>query len=156
MRPFLLILVFSLFWSITPAPREAVAGVLVTSPSGVHVDSSRMMHEPDDYLWLVQYPDPRHLSAHFQELIRMLAASRVSSVAAAESAAINYRFRTGAGILAEEWVRATGLIILGRDVAGFANHDDMVWVVRISYQSYKVTQELWIDATSGRIRTMLP
>ena len=122
------------------------------APARPPVPTLRSAH---DLLWLLEVADRRTLAVEFQRLLETLAQSKVPTAEEAKTVALWTKVRAG-GLLAEEGARVVGLLRLGVDVVDFAASGGLVWVVRIEHMRRGITQEVWVSATSGAVRTMLP
>jgi len=90
-------------------------------------------------------------SATERALFKKLAGCKVPTPEAARGIAFR---NVGLQRDAQESIRVAGLIRLGRNVPGFGEKGDFVWIVRF-YLSGGISEEIWVSATSGAVISVL-
>lgn len=130
-------------------------------PAGVGRPDLGLGWDRFDYLWLFD-EDRVEKSSSGKQLKERLSGSRVPGVTEASRIAAEYRHRRG-GVTAQESSGVVALLRLGRDARGLGKTGDFVWVVRFIHLGGTarqvvggVTQELWIGASTGEVRAVLP
>jgi hypothetical protein len=90
-----------------------------------------------------------------KEMAQKLAKSVVRTPEEAEKLALS-AFIKKPGLDAREGWRATGLYLIGRDVAGFAAAGELVWEVRVARAGAGVSGLMWVSAKSKAVRLLFP
>jgi hypothetical protein len=108
----------------------------------------------DDLLSLLSVRDRKSLNITLQRELEKLERSRIPTVDKAKEIAIGHKLKSG-GVLAEERAKVIGLIRLGVDVPDFARASDLIWIVRFAHLSRGITQEMWINSTTAKVRATL-
>jgi hypothetical protein len=109
-----------------------------------------------DFLSLLDAPDRSKLTDEQRDVLKRLDRSKVPTVAEAEKAATQYKFKAD-GLLAEEGSKVTGLVPLGVDVPGFAKQGELIWIVQFRiFRHGALTQEVWVSSSTGATRAMFP
>jgi hypothetical protein len=110
----------------------------------------------DDFRWLLDRAKDRDgLDPFYKAILEKLEKSKIPTVDRAKGVAVEYK-RKSEGLDAREGWKVVGLLRIGINVADFADSGDLIWVVRFSLQGAGLSQEMWINSTTGAIRTMLP
>ncbi len=94
-------------------------------------------------------------------MFKKLAGCKVPTPEAARKIAFGYKLKSLGGQRADESDHVVGLVPLARNVPGFGEKGDFVWIVRYGYRDPAnlalegVSEEIWVSATSGVPLAML-
>jgi hypothetical protein len=115
-----------------------------------------------DYLAGLQNADGKFADEPFTALARdtvaRLAKTQVPTIDKAKQVALEYNRGQGAGEAREQF-DVTGLVRSGRNVEGFAQKGDFIWIVRFVIPADRgatggITQQYWISSTTGAVRSV--
>jgi hypothetical protein len=117
-----------------------------TAAAGPSVNIGHFANLLERLTWV--WPEALDLQARLQ-------GTRISTTEAAERVAWSaFNARKG-GVQSDEVVQISGLYQVGREMAGFAGPDDLVWEARL-WRGAGTSEVIWISTKTGAVLTWTP
>jgi hypothetical protein len=125
-----------------------------------HAQEQKMQQRPKpqglkntvNLLWIFEEKETK---GGFAATVReKLAKCKVENPRKAEKTAGMYKLHHG-GLDANESSKVIGLIRLGRRGTEMGEKGDFIWIVRYAIAIHGVTQEFWVNATTGKVYPVL-